>query len=118
MYYEANALWIRLHSLVGIHLDAVIQSLETLLKECPSIAENACRSFMQGLMSSTRSSVKEFVAAISGSVTDVDEVDLDFEKLQAHCLVKREETSRVRVLYKEVTKSKIADSLLKRWMRR
>jgi hypothetical protein len=100
------------------NLELVIKSLENLSNKCPYIAEKACRSFLKGILSSTRSSMKEFIATITTSPIDNDDIDLDYEKIQNHRLVVQSEEIQLQFKYQDQNRSKISKVLLKRWLQR
>ena len=95
------------------------------LSNCePVIGENACRSILEYLFTSTRQSLKEFLASIAVGTPNENEGDsydfdeLDSQKLGMHIVNQSDSEKLTKIPSYREYRSEIACVLLERWIPR
>lgn len=106
-------------------LDQLLRDMKSLCVEEPAAGEQACRTMMEDLLTSSRQSFKEFLASlghysnsptVEADVFDFD--DQDVEKLGRHSVKQSEENRLTHIPPHTEYRSKTGTYLLERWMKR
>jgi serine/threonine protein kinase len=97
-----------------IIMDQLIDRMGQLAVKEPVAAEQACRKMLEDLFSSSRQSLKEFLATISKK-QDEEDFELDDQDAQKLSFHSTSSSKSVKLLH---YRSKVAECLLQRWLKK
>jgi hypothetical protein len=98
-----------------IALDQLVENMEQLAAKEPVLAEHACRKMLENLFSSSRESLKEFLATISMKQEEEREFELDDQDAQKLSFHSVRPAKQIPIIH---YRSQIAEYMLRRWISR
>lgn len=102
-------------------LDSIVAGMKRMSVECPAVAEAACRSFIQEVLTSACTDIRGFLATVMHpehkEAVDAS-LDVDYAKLVNHSLPQHSEHDAKITEYRETKCSALSQTLLNRWMQR